>query len=209
MSVNHRHAASNGGFILLEALVSLILLSMILALFSSTLTFARRVAAAGNSREDISAISSGANAVSQWLAGAVPAREIGAGGEGPVSFDGRSDRLSFVTLSNGDTQPGGLLSMTIAFVGRGRTGTLAFSSSPVGIGASPVAPSLDQPQVLIESVTGLEFSYFGADDDGTPPAWHPSWRNASRLPTAVALRMTIDHQGRIEPLDLTFRIFNN
>jgi general secretion pathway protein J len=211
MRGNRRHTGTNDGFILLEALVSIILLSMVLVLFATTLTFARRVAAAGNGRDSISETSMGVNTISQWLASAVPARDIGSGGEGAARFDGRGSQLSFVTLSNGDTQPGGMLAVTVSLVPpiRGQLGALAFSSSPVKIGASPVALPVEQHQVLIGNVSGAEFRYFGAPNEGNIPAWHRAWANAARLPIAVGLRVATENKGRTEHFDLTFRIVSN
>jgi hypothetical protein len=210
MSGVRQAKSSNGGFVLLEALVSLILLAMIMGLFAATLTFGRRVADAGNSREGILEVSTGANSIARWLSSAVPSRDVGPGGEGQALFDGSGHRLSFVTLGNGETQPGGMLAVTIAFAApeRNRAGAIVFASSPVKPGTAPNASPSDY-QALMGNIRDASFSYFGSLSDNAPPTWHREWREASRLPTMVVLRASVDLKGRMKMLDLSFRILSN
>jgi hypothetical protein len=125
-------------------------------------------------------------------------------------FDGNGHRLSFVTLGNGETQPGGMLAVTIAFAApdRNHAGAIVFASSPVKPGMAPYAPVADQ-QVLVGNITDARFSYFGSPREETPTAWHREWKDASRLPTMVVLRANIEQKGRMETLDLSFRIMSN
>jgi hypothetical protein len=201
---------ARAGFILLEAVVSLILLSMILTLFVSTLTFARRISNAGSARDGVLEISAGMNSISRWLMGALPARETEAGGEKHVRFDGDGSQLSFVTLGNGETQPGGMLAVTIAFTApeRSKPGAIVFASAPVKTGAIPKAPA-DEHQILVGNVMGVRFSYFGSPREEAPTTWYSEWRDASRLPAVVALRASIELNGRAEAIDFAFRIVSD
>jgi hypothetical protein len=210
MSGVRQATSSNSGFVLHEALVSLILLAMIMGLFAATLTFGRRVSDAGNSREGILEVSAGANSIARWLSSAVPSREVGPGGEGQALFEGNGHRLSFVTLGDGETQPGGMLAVTIAFAApeRNRAGAIVFASSPVRPGTAPNA-SASENQALMGNINDAAFSYFGSLREDSPPAWHREWRGVSRLPTLVALRASVDLKGRVETLDLSFRIVSN
>jgi hypothetical protein len=194
------HRDRTGGFVLMEALVALVLLALTLGLFAATLGFGRRVAAAGEARDRMAEVATGTGALAAWLAGAVPAREARMGGASPARFEGRSDGLSFVTLSNGDVMPGGLLAMTV--VTRGRT--LAFEAGPLPVGQIQSSPG--EAQILLDGIAAARFRYYGSPQEGAPADWHEQWRNADRLPRLVGLQATIILDRRSEAMDFTFRI---
>src|SRR3954465_11684034 len=110
-----RSNTRNDGFVLLEALVALVLLSLTFGLLAGMLSFGQRITEAGRPRDRAAQFANGNDAMAEWIASAVPIREIRQSLPGPVLFDGRADRLSLVTLSTGDVQPGGLLAVTVAF----------------------------------------------------------------------------------------------
>ncbi|GEO17705.1 hypothetical protein MAE02_54010 [Microvirga aerophila] len=115
-----------------------------------------------------------------------------------------------MTLGNGETQPGGMLAVTIAFTApeKNLAGAIFFASSPVKLGKAPNASASDY-QVLMGNISDAKFSYFGSLREDALPIWHREWREASRLPTIVALRASVDLKGRLETLDLSFRIVSH
>jgi general secretion pathway protein J len=204
-------ARDAAGFVIVEALVALILISMTLALFATTLTFARRVADAGGLRERLADAATGVDAMAGLLAGALPVREPTPTGQTRVLFEGRPDALSFVTLSSGETQAGGMLAVTIGFAaGRQRSGPgVFFSSSPIGLTTPPsLTPAGIPLQPLSRKMMPLQFSYFGSPVEGRPVRWHDEWANATRLPRLVGLRAGLDRNGRMEIVDLRFPVFS-
>ncbi len=208
MSRRQRRSSSQSGFVLAEALLCVILIALTVALVATTLTFGRRVADAGRGRERIAQMSTGVQALTGWLARAVSVQQIGAGGGRRVLFEGQAGRLSFLTLSQGDAQPGGILAVTVTFAGHatGGTGALVFVAAPVPVGTLSPSAGLGE-QVLIGHVVTGQFRYFGAPADGGAPQWLDRWTQASRLPDLVALHATLALGPRHETVDLTFRVF--
>lgn len=209
MSRGRRTASSQGGFVLAEVLLCVMLIALTIALVGTTLTFGRRVADAGRGRERIAQMSTGLQALGDWLSRALAVHEIGAGGGRRVLFEGQAGRLSFVTLSPGDTQPGGLLAVTVAFAAQttGGTGALVFAAAPVPVGTLSPSAAGQGEQVLVGHVVTGRFRYFGAPADGQAPQWLDHWTKASRLPDLVALHATLAVGPRLETLDLTFPVF--
>ena len=196
-----------GGFVLVEALVALILISLILSLFALTLTFGRKVADAGRVRDRMTEIATGTAVLSGWLARARPIVQPRAEGQPRILFDGSASRLSFTTLSNGDTQPGGILAVTINFEESGaqNTGTMVFDTSLIPAGTTSL-PVPETGEILMRYVASAKFSYFGSLQEGDPARWHDEWRDAPRLPRVIALRTNVRLNQRLETFDTTFRI---
>lgn len=198
-----------GGFVLVEALVALILISLILSLFALTLTFGRRIADAGRMRDRMTEVATGTAVLSGWLARARPITQPRPEGEPRILFEGLASRLSFTTLSNGDTQPGGILAVTINFEESGaqNTGTIIFDTSLVPVGTASL-PVPNTGEILMRYVTSAKFSYFGSLQEGDPARWHDEWRDAPRLPRLIALRTNVRLNQRLETFDVTFRTFS-
>jgi general secretion pathway protein J len=201
-----------GGFVLLEALVALILISMTLALFATSLNLGRRMIETGRVHDRAADVTTGLDAMAGWIASALPLKETRPNGEAITLFQGRPGGLSFLTLSNGDAQPGGMLAVTISFAGLGssqRTGAVVFDAVPLAVGqAAALATGGAQGQVLFANVASIQFSYFGSLMEGAPARWHDEWKDATRLPRLVALRAGLNTKGRPEVVDLTFRVFS-
>ena len=200
---------SESGFVLAEALVCVILIALTIALIGATLTFGRRVADAGREREQRVQVSTGVAVLADWLAQAVPLREIEAGGNGRVLFEGQASRLSFPTLSQGDAQPGGILTVTVSFAApTGGTGGLVFTATPLPLGMRSFSDAGSSQQLLVGNLVNAQFRYFGVPTDGEAPRWLERWTNATRMPDIVALSATLSLGPRPEPLDLTFRVLS-
>jgi hypothetical protein len=196
--------AREGGFVLLEALVVLVLLSMTLGLLASMLNFGRRVAERGGMRDRAVSLANGSDAIAAWLASAAPIREIRQGLPGPVLFEGRSDRVSFLSVSSGETQPSGLLAITFGF---SSAGTLVFDAMPMAVGERQL-PDMTARQVLLDHVVSARLSYFGSPTEGAPEKWYDVWTASVRLPRLVALRAQVDLDRRVSEIDLNYRVFS-
>lgn len=207
MTRGAQSGARTGGFVLLEVLVGLVLLSLTLGLFALMLGFASRVAEAGRLRDRGAEIAIGAAAISGWLAGALPLVQPRATERPLVMFEGLNDRVSFVTLSNGDAQAGGILAITIARETSGAqgAGALVFNSSLMSIGAAAL-PVQNGGEVLARGVSSAAFSYFGSLEERSPERWHDEWRNSERLPRLVNLRVRVIVARRLEDFELNFPI---
>jgi general secretion pathway protein J len=190
----------NAGFVLVEGLVTLMLVTMTVSLFATMLTFGRRVSDAGRLRQQLVDMATGTDALAGWLAGAVALREAPRP-DAKVLFDGGGRRLSFVAASQGDVQRGGLMVVTVAFEG----GALVFDVAPIALGSVSL-PNPGPRHALWTDVTSLTFSYFGSTAEGAPAQWQDEWRDAARLPRLVAVRAALAMESRVERVSLTFRI---
>ena len=196
------------GFIVLEALVALILLVFTLGLVASMLSFGQRLAASGRARDEVAHIANGSNALAGWLASATPFRPEKQTGPGPVLFEGRADRLSFVTTSIGDAQPPSLLAITVGFASARKPdalGTIVFDAVPLGLGEAGL-PDTVASTVLFGQVLSAQFSYFGSPQEGVAANWRPDWTGAARLPRLVSLQARVAVGKRIESFRLNFRV---
>lgn len=191
------------GFVILEALVTLVLVALIFGLVAGVVGVGRRVSEAGRSRDRLSALAGGAAALETWLASASALRPRTGEERGPVLFEGRSDRFSVLTLNSGDPLPPGLLAVTVGFAG-GRGGALLFDATPTPPGDLRL-PDVTARQALVSHVASARFRYFGARTEGVPPRWHDEWTDATRLPGLVELQLFLDFGHRIEPVRLAFR----
>lgn len=189
------------GFILMEALLALALLALTLGLFATSLSFARRVAAAGATREHIGQVAVGSQALAGWLAGAMALRKTSINSSTPAQFDGRKDGLSFITLSNGDVLPGGLMTIAVSVSGS----IIVFEAEPLPVGQDTAARR-DNRNILVDRVVSAEFRYYGSRLTGAPPQWYNNWQGAEAMPQLVGLRVTMFMGPRTETIDLMFML---
>jgi len=200
---------SEDGFVLYEALIALVLTVSMLALFTTALSLGRRVADADRARGQIGAATAAANTLLSWLGSAVnvPLAE----GRSEVFFFGRANGLKFATLSNAETQIGGLVAIEIVSApDRGATGSaqaVVFRSWPIDPDARVDPASIAaRAETLFKNIAGLEFSYYGSKDGRARPSWHQEWLAANSLPRNVLLRLALHRNGSLLPLEFNFRL---
>lgn len=199
------------GFILVEALVALILLSIMLVLFGSALQLGQRVVEAGRTRDQLAAVAAGVDAMSRMLAGAMPVLDRTNEEEPVVLFEGQPNRIAFVTISEGETHTGGLVAAVIRFnaAAGANSGAVDVGTALIPVGDRlSLATEVSGQEILIRRVRDLEFSYFGAQAKGQPATWHNAWTGATLLPQLVSLRARVLLQRREELLEFTFRVYN-
>jgi hypothetical protein len=200
-----RGARNDSGFVLAEALVSVVLLALVVGLVSSALSLGRRVAARGEERDRAAAVAAGTHALSTLLRHAVPDRRMRVGDTPQVRFEGSPDRLTFASVSPGEALSGGLTYVTVAPRGTG-TGwsSLGVTVIPVPVPGTAAAEG-PQEQVLLPQIAGARFSYLGPPSDRTAE-WQDTWQSLDRLPHLVALRVTLPGRGGSETRIFKFRL---
>jgi hypothetical protein len=201
------------GFVLIEALLALVLLSFVLALFGTALHFGQRVLEAGRARDEVARFATGIDAMSRLLGRAMPVLERTTSGSQPVVlFEGQPNRVAFVTLSQGEVQAGGLLATVIAFEGSSRPnqlGSVALGTLPLRLGERlSLANVAEGTDILVPNVRSVELSYFGSKADGQPAVWHGTWAGASVLPQLVAMRTRLRLNRQDHTIEFTFRLPN-
>jgi general secretion pathway protein J len=105
-----------------------------------------------------------------------------------ASFEGRADRLAFLT-SVPDTPPYRGY-MRIQFALEQQSGTFQLIQH--------MEPELSEDaaarrRVLAEGLTALRFSYFGKEARNKPSSWHDEWEGRTMLPALV--RIEALHEG--------------
>lgn len=190
-----RASPGEGGFTLIELIVSL----TALALLTAAIGFAVRF---GLQAWDRTQKNAGA-AEEIERARALLAREIAAAyplvtGSGPagtrVDFVGHAGQMEFLARAPEALARAGRARIKFAAVNSGGSRMLQISARP------ELAPStkLWQTEDLIEGLRTLEISYFGAPRLGDVASWQSTWTNSMRLPTLVRIHATFE-DGRAWP----------
>ncbi|MCC6890678.1 MAG: hypothetical protein IT536_19310 [Hyphomicrobiales bacterium] len=209
-----RGAASHArsGFVLAEVLLALVLLSVTLTLFGAAFQLGQRLLNEARARDHLAAHTAGIETMSRLLSRTMAIESNTDKLQRALLFDGRPDRVAFVTLSQGDTHTGGLLAVLIRF-NRAAGSNMA---GEVDIGTAMLPPggqlALDRAgggrAILLRNVHGAEFEYYGAKGEGHAAMWHRDWHGATLLPQLVSLRTRLRLNRRDHMLEFAFRMRN-
>ena len=129
-----------------------------------------------------------------------------------IAFEGARTNLRYVTSLNleASLQNGASGGLQWAELALADGGILQLNRQPFDSAAQNfdalVSPTRDQlstappapPVRLIDNVTTLEISYFGAETDIAEPTWREEWRDLARLPTLIRLKV-VTTRGREAP----------
>jgi general secretion pathway protein J len=180
---------SDGGFTLVELLVSLSLLVIMLALISGAMRFGSRVWEVGDQTERTQAVTAFRNLLGQRLTESLPLMSSDERGVLQLAFAGTSDAVNFLSpLPSRDGMPAGLFSVTLRLV-TGQDGARRFLSlafQPVGA-ANAAATSAGHRPVLLGGVTHLAVRYYGFAKGAAEPRWLDDWQSQTALPRLVAV----------------------
>jgi general secretion pathway protein J len=211
--IRRRHArrrrSGDGGFSLIEVLVSLVLLALVLSLLTGAVRFARGTWDAA-ARLDREAGYDAASFTRARLSEAVPLFEHTETGAMRVVFKGASERLSFVAPTPNGPAGAGLYRFVLEV---GTTSTTG--SSPAFL--VKLAPYQPQPNVemagpaleehvLAENVKTVRFRYFGRKDPRAAPEWHAAWPRTDALPDLVEITMVQKGRENAVPLIVELRL---
>jgi general secretion pathway protein J len=196
-----RRRAAQRGFTLIEVLVSLVLLSLLLALLTGAVRYARATWDAG-ARLDRDAGYDAATFVRTRLAEAVPLFEPAETGMVRLNFKGASDSLSFVAPAQNGPAGAGLYRFALE----------VWAPASLAVRVSPYRPKANrngpepppETHVLADKVQGITFRYFGRKDLRSQSQWQPAWTRTDALPDLV--EMTIVHAGREAPSQIVVEL---
>ena len=202
-----RHRRERGrrdaGFTLLELLVALTLLGLIVALLFGGLRFSTKAWEAADERIDQSSeLQVVQSFMRRRLGQAYPLRVSQPAAERRIAFAGTPEGVTFTTVMP-------------AHLGLGGFYRLSFYSDEGSNGKRLVAswrlfqPGTDQPgtdefadagaagtTVLVDRISGVEFSYFGRSDPGRPAAWQDRWEGVASLPALVRVGVSFTESDR-------------
>ncbi len=182
-----RRATRESGFTLIEVLIGITLLAMLGALIASgtrlggrAWTTAERQTTDGDTVPLVQAL------LRRTIVHAVPAFVSDDPRNRTIDFTGEPNGLSLVAPRPGTQDDGPWVRQRFYVGQQGTSRTLFVSLTPV---APPVPGG---PIPLLGHISQMEFSYFGSQSPGGPPAWQNSWTNRTRLPDLIRIVIARD-----------------
>lgn len=200
-----RIAARRGGeqgLTLIELLLSLAILAILTGFLAGGLAMARQAFGADRASEIGSETSAAIRTVAALVGSALPVRQESAGPKDAATpkeaggFDGRSEAVVFVGLSEGRSLRGGPHRIVLR-----RSGSdLVADFTPFDRARSKDSPEPAATRVVVLSgVREIRIAYFGTSDPKAKPAWRADWLRAERLPDLVSIRIDFEDARRNEP----------
>ncbi|GLI94200.1 prepilin-type N-terminal cleavage/methylation domain-containing protein [Methylocystis echinoides] len=193
------------GFTLLELLLAISLLGMITAAIMGGIHLGRRSWETTRASDALDEVENAMRATSGLVAKSFvftpdPTQVRGEGM--PPVFLGSPQGCRFVMLSEGGAQWGGLILAEIGLDNGPNGPELAVWTKVYRPKDGLSAPrGAMKKTVVLAGVSGLELSYFGAQQaGGRAAAWEGQWRSAN-LPSLVAIRLGAKRLGRIIEVD--------
>ncbi|WP_426119036.1 prepilin-type N-terminal cleavage/methylation domain-containing protein [Pseudomonas sp. DSP3-2-2] len=177
------------GFTLLEMLLALALLGVLTGLAAGALLGANRALLKGERySQRLDELRSGQNFLHKALQGALPLEIQPVGDEQVVIFEGQPQRLRFAAGLD-SVLGGGIELHTFEVVSTGNGNALQVRFEHLQSAGGGV---WGQPQVLLQGVRDLRFSYRGRDPKGARTGWLNDWPWPSRLPEAIRIDLNSD-----------------
>jgi general secretion pathway protein J len=185
MSVSCQTRSGEQGFTLLELIVTLGLLSLIVAAIVGGLGTGRRVWQMQDDLEQLSATGAARALLAARLADAMPVMERSAKGVLLPAFEGATDRLMFVAPLPRSGSGGGLIHQVVHLAPTtGGRQNLVIEEAVFQGGGAP------EQAVLIENVSGLAIRYLDSGVSRSAPAWTDAWTRTPALPKLIGVSIT-------------------
>jgi general secretion pathway protein J len=193
---------SEHGFSLIEVLIALTLFAILMAILSNGVRLGTRIEATGT--EQINEWSQ-VTAVQRFLRSelaSVQAIRAPPLADPIVIFRGEPNRLAFVGLLPDHFPVGGLQTITLGPAPDRQSDDLAVSwrlytggavKAEIPARSADSAPHEPAPNeaVLLESISNVEFGYFGQRDPLRAAEWGDRWEVPNRVPALVRLRLKL------------------
>lgn len=173
----------NSGFTLIEVLVSMAILALLAIYSFSALSSVRRMNTIIDRVQHQENIEIARRFLTAELAGTQAVVMDAGGGRQELLFDGRPASISFVSLSDGSRETGGLYLSTVFL---SEEGTLMMSRRLLGRDNV-----LSPPSRLLDGVKSVRFSYLACQNGGEA-GFTAQWADSTRLPFAVAIDVTLN-----------------
>jgi general secretion pathway protein J len=177
-----------------EIVLAMVLLSTMMLLLYSGLSFALRSWDAGDASGRRTADRRiGENFLRRELTEVFPMRFKDAMAV-KVAFSGETQRLRFVSARPVGLTMGGLALVSVEVEGDARRGErhlLMRRAMPDGEAKDfgPLQKVAEKPTVMIADVDSVTFGYFGSENDFSEPRWMESWPFPGRVPQLVRMRV--------------------
>jgi general secretion pathway protein J len=190
--MTRRRQHSEDGFTLIEMLVATTLLAFLSLLLFGGLRFGVR--AWDRSQQlhgDAQALRTAQDFIVETLAEAYPAR-IARDTHGRVDFSGANDAMRWITMAG--PRPGAMSRVELGLVADGDTFELVADSADELSTTGHAAR-----RVLLSGVVDLAISYYGRARGEAAAHWSPLWRDQTRLPALVRIRIRFQDKRTVWP----------
>lgn len=195
---------TDAGFTLLELLVAMTVLGVLTGLLASGLSFGTRIwERERNQLDTTSDLQLVQDVLRRILTQALPLSAPAAAGDAQTaSFAGSDTSVAFLGPPPAQSLAGGVYAyrLLLQVAADGTRLVLDWRLQPPQ--GSKVrtrvtnAPSEEQDQftgehevILLNALGNAEFSFFGASEEGSAATWRKEWRDASKLPQLVRLKI--------------------
>lgn len=207
------------GFTLLELLLAISILSMITAAIMGGIRLGTRAWDTTRASDSLDEVEGGIRAVAALLGRgytvATDQMQQQFTAEGPPPpFAGAASAASFVALSEGGAQWGGLIVTEIGVEAGSSGSELAVWTKPFRPRQGLAIPRAAMKKtVVLKDLAFFELSYFGAQQaqqgfgqQPQPPVWSSSWASRTGLPDLVRIRIGANRLGRVIEAQATVAI---
>ena len=190
----------DGGFSLIEMIVSLTLLALILSAMPNGLRLAGRAWNEALELDQSAADAATMSMIEQKLGGAMSIFQR-AGGAMHIAFTGSENSLTFVAPAEHGPNGGGLYRFQLAVEdvsGQGRV--LLLRCKPLQIFSSePDNPAWTDERILVSGLSEASIRYLASSTTGTPSdvasQWSTQWTNTATLPALVEIKVTTSRKS--------------
>ncbi|MBG0808328.1 prepilin-type N-terminal cleavage/methylation domain-containing protein [Methylosinus sp. H3A] len=194
------------GFTLIEALLSIALMSLIVGTIAGGFRLGKRVWETGRDYEGVQEVEEAAGALEAILSRAFPILLDKRDGAPTVAIEGRPDRIRLVTTSDGGADWGGPALTEIAASGDDldvRSGVLRPEAWSRGAGGPT------RSATALRGLAAFELAYFGAPEPNAAPVWTKNWVERMTAPKLVSVRLTAKRNGKLIDSSFVVRIRQN
>jgi general secretion pathway protein J len=182
------------GLTMIELILSLAILVLLTGFLAGGLTLGRRAFSADRQGRVEGETDAAIQAITGLLESAFPAWSDTERQPHQIMFDGRSESISFVGLSQGRSSLGGPYK-----IGLRRSGTdMVVDMTPVGSVRKQQGPT-NMHLTVLNGVQGVRFGYFGRLTEAAAPAWRAEWLRAELLPELVSVQVDFEDGRRNQP----------
>ncbi|MCB8881479.1 prepilin-type N-terminal cleavage/methylation domain-containing protein [Acidisoma cellulosilytica] len=169
------------GFTLVEVMVGLALLAMLMTVILSAIRIGTGIwTRAEFQADDLDAMTAVQNLLRRTIESAQPAFASSKPADQSILFAGGPATLRLVAPMPGSNNLGSWTLLTLHLVQDGKDKALTLSWDEAG---------RSHQDWLLDQVTELDLSYFGAALASTAPQWSKQWARADRLPALIRLHI--------------------
>ena len=187
----------DGGFTVVELLISVVLLALILATTQSALRFGQRSWEIAEDMDNSDHSNAALKFIEQRLVQAMPLYEREADGRLRVAFSGTAGNVSFIAPTSVGPAGGGLYRFQLGAAPNSSGGqSLSLSwllYQPSASGGNP------DTRILIPEIESFGLRYFGRLKPGEQAGWVLEWSRTDALPDLVEMRFVTRQRHWVTP----------